>query len=435
MELRVVRTRNGPLVDALLPAPARDTGPVSMRWLGTEVCDWTSALLRLNLATTVGGAMDACEGWLVPTFSLVLGDTAGDIGYLATGRIPIRRIPERGYRPGWDPAHAWDGLIPAAAMPRAISPAQGYLSSANNRPAPESFPYPLSGTWDEGYRQRHIGRVIEAGASDGAGLTISDMSRMHGDVRSLRAEERLGDLVRLVEGVADDADGHALALLRGWDLESTVDSAGAAIHHVLFARWAQAVVHERVADRDLADYLANWALGLASDLLVTDGPGWFGPGRRAAAARVAWRETLAELTAAMGPDPAAWSWGGIHQLELPHPLSGGTGLGPLLDKPPTPVPGDLVTLDNSGFDASRDGRGWVATSGAGYRLEVDLGAKPDAAWTITAESQSAMLGSRHFDDQRQDFVQGRVRCVPLDPTEVERMAVHVTRIVPNGDDA
>jgi penicillin amidase len=211
-------------------------------------------------------------------------------------------------------------------MPRAVNPAQGYLSSANNRPAPEAYPYPLSGTWDEGYRQRRIGRLIEAGASDGEGLTLADMTRMHLDVRSLRAEERRADLVGLVEGIAEESDRPALELLRAWDLESTIDSAGAAIHHVLFARWAQAVMHERIADRYIADYLANWALGLAARLLAQDDLGWFAPGRRAAAARTAWRETLVELADALGTDPATWSWGAIHQLALRHPLSTGTAL-------------------------------------------------------------------------------------------------------------
>ena len=55
----VVRTRNGPIVDALLPPLARDTGPVSMRWLGTEVCDWTAALLRLDRARSVSDGVAA----------------------------------------------------------------------------------------------------------------------------------------------------------------------------------------------------------------------------------------------------------------------------------------------------------------------------------------------------------------------------------------
>jgi penicillin amidase len=304
------------------------------------------------------------------------------------------------------------------------------LASANNRPAPDDFPYPLSGTWDEGYRQRRIGRLIEAGAPDGGGLTIADMSRMHRDVRSLRAEATLSDLLALMDAQVDETTRPLLEVLRAWDSESEADSAGAAIYQVLSFRWAQAVVHERVPDRDLADYLANWCLGLASRLLREDDLGWFEPGRREAVAVATLREAHAELSGALGPDPAAWRWGEIHQLALRHPLSGRFGLDGRLDKGPVPVPGDLATLDNSGFDATRGGTGWMATSGAGYRLEVDLGEQPPAAWTITGESQSAVAGSPYRNDQLEDYVAGRTRRVPLDRSEVEVMARHRTTLSP-----
>ncbi len=200
--LSITTGHNGPLIDDLLPPLARDTGPVSMRWLGTQPCDLPAALLRLTRATSVADANRAVDGWLVPTFSLVLGDTAGSIGYRATGRIPIRAIPERGYRPGWDARHQWLGLIPESAMPQASDPARGWLASANNRPAPDDYPYPLSGTWDEGYRARRAGsssrrRVLGQ-------MDVDSLRRMHADVCANRATAILGDLVSLFAPRADD---------------------------------------------------------------------------------------------------------------------------------------------------------------------------------------------------------------------------------------
>ncbi len=61
--------------------------------------------------------------WHVPTFSVVFADVDGNIGYQATGRIPIRGEWERGYRPGWDPSHQWQGLIPFDEMPGRVEPA------------------------------------------------------------------------------------------------------------------------------------------------------------------------------------------------------------------------------------------------------------------------------------------------------------------------
>jgi penicillin G amidase len=431
----VIRTRNGPLVDDILPPEARGTGPVSMRWLGTEPCDWPAAQLRLCRATTVAGAVAAIDGWLVPTFSLVLADTGGGIGYAATGRIPIRASEERGYRPGWDSAQGWTGLIPTEAMPRARDPERGWLASANNRPAPHDYPWPLSGTWDEGYRARHIGRLIESATP----LDRSGLGVMHADVRSLRAEDTLADLVALFEPLAEERERRVIDVLRAWDLRATPESAGAAIHTVLFTRWSQAVMAERVADRDLADYLANWGLGLAAELARADRIGWFAPGRREAAAVRALREAVTELEAALGPDPTTWRWGAIHRLRLRHPLGGRGDLAELLDKPAVEVGGDLVTLNNSGYPGTRpdahraDGAtGWEATSGAGYRLEVDLGEVPPAAWTITGESQSGLPGNPHYDDQRADWATGKVQRLPLDRVEVERQAVDRLTLAPGG---
>ncbi len=96
--------------------------------------------------------------WFVPAFSVVFADTSGHIGYHAAGPVPIRNIWERGYRPGWDPRHQWDGLIPFEGMPQLTDPERGWIATANNRPAPEDFPYPLAGTWAHGLAPNASGR-------------------------------------------------------------------------------------------------------------------------------------------------------------------------------------------------------------------------------------------------------------------------------------
>jgi penicillin amidase len=432
VSLTVVATRNGPLVDDLLPPLARDTGPVSMRWLGTEPCDWPGALIRLMRSQSAAEGATAVDGWLVPTYNLLLADASGSIAYRATGQIPLRSVPDRGYRPGWDPVHQWTGLIPAEGMPRAIDPARGWLATANNRPAPDDYPFPLSGTWDEALRARRIGDLIE----ERTPLDRETLSSMHADVRASRADNTLPAMLALFEGVADEPANAVLQILGAWHREATPDSAGAAIFEVLFWRWCQTVLVERLGDRSLADYLAPWSAGLASALLHGDNVGWFAPGRRELVAGDVLRQTIEELTERLGPDPKAWRWGSLHMLRLRHPMSGRGDLGELLDKPMVEVGGDLTTLNNSGFDANRDPRGpqgpraWEATSGAGYRLEVDMGESPPVAWTITAESQSGDPGSRHWDDQRADFLAGRVRRLPLDRTEVEAGAQTRTQLVP-----
>src|SRR5439155_19730556 len=133
-------SRNGPIVDEVLPPAARQTGPVALKWLGAYEGGWLTALLGMDRAQTAAEFREATRPWHVPTFSLVFADAEGHIGYQAVGRIPIRNVRERGYRPGWDPKHQWDGLIPFEGMPRLADAPRGWAATANNLPAPDVFP-------------------------------------------------------------------------------------------------------------------------------------------------------------------------------------------------------------------------------------------------------------------------------------------------------
>lgn len=155
-------SRNGPVVDEVLPPAARHTGPVSLKWLGAYRVGWLTALLGMNRAKSASDFHEAMRPWHVPTFCIVFSDTAGHIGFHAAGSVPIRNLWERCYRPGWDPRHQWDGLIPFEGMPQWTDPERGWIATANNRPAPEDFAYPLSGTWSHGLRAERIRQMLES---------------------------------------------------------------------------------------------------------------------------------------------------------------------------------------------------------------------------------------------------------------------------------
>ena len=110
------------------------------------------------------GLPPVARPWHVPTFSVVFADVDGNIGYQATGRIPLRHRPERGYRAEADAADQWDGLISFEHMPGVINPSRGFVVTANNRVADDSFPYPLAGTWTSGYRAERIREATRSAA-------------------------------------------------------------------------------------------------------------------------------------------------------------------------------------------------------------------------------------------------------------------------------
>src|SRR5262245_24189094 len=244
-------SRNGPIVDEILPAAARATGPVSLRWVGFEPCGWLTALVGMNRARTCAELREATRPWRVPTFNLVFADADGHIGHQCVGKIPIRTNWDRGYRPGWDPQHQWKEYIPFEAMPHLIDPPRGFVVTANNRTAPDDYPFPLSGTWSGGYRARRIRETLEARPK----LSRDDCQTLQLDVHSGRATLAVPPLVKAVEVNADASARQAINLLKQWDCVVRSDSAAAAIFNVFFTRWCAAVAGERFP-KETASFVA-----------------------------------------------------------------------------------------------------------------------------------------------------------------------------------
>src|SRR5438128_2146232 len=72
-------SRNGPIVDEVLPLPARQTGPVALQWLGAYQGGWLTALLAMDRASSAEALREATRPWQVPTFSVVFADVDGHI--------------------------------------------------------------------------------------------------------------------------------------------------------------------------------------------------------------------------------------------------------------------------------------------------------------------------------------------------------------------
>lgn len=398
-------SRNGPIVDEVLPPAARQTGPVSLKWLGAYGGGWLTALLGMDRAKSASAFHEAMRPWHVPTFCVVFADTAGHIGFHAAGSVPIRNVWERGYRPGWDPRHQWDGLVPFEGMPQWRDPERGWIATANNRPAPEDFPYPLSGTWSHGLRAERIRQMMERKER----FTREDFIAMQHDTLSVRAQRCLPSLLKVLATSSHPHVAEAVRHLEPWDCRMEVDRVGATLFAAFFAQWTKTVVQQRF-DGETATLLADGAAGLAASLLAEDAAGWFAPGLRETAIHTTMESVLASLRERLGPDMGQWTWGQFHVLPLRHFLSGRGDLGQLLDHGNRPVKGDYTTVCNAWQNAAGEAR-----AGAGYRLIADLSDTSAGLWAVDAQSQSGHPGSPHYSDQLGDWIEGRYHYLPLIP--------------------
>ena len=400
-------SRNGPIVDEILPAPANETGPVSLKWLGAYQGGWLTALLHMDRAEDVHQFSQALRPWHVPTFALVFADVDGQIGFKASGRVPLRKIPERGYRPGWDPEHQWAGLLPFEDMPAVIDPQRGWMGTANNRPAGD-YPHPLSTTSPSGCRARRIRHMIEARVDSKCAL--EDFRQMHQDVLSLRAVNCLPHLIDALNAT-DTADGVARAAfdeLRKWDGQVDPDSVAASIFNVFFTHWSKATAAARFDERT-STLLAGGVQGLAAKLLDDDSHGWFSGADREQQIRQTFQNALDDLRQRLGDEVSSWKWGRLHLLKLNHVLGSRGDLGTLLNYGGQGVRGDMQAVCNTG-----SGPEWSAATGGGFRMVADLGDNKKGLWTIDGQSQSGQPGSPHYQDQLPSWLAGEYNYLAMD---------------------
>jgi len=411
--LLVVRcSRNGPIVDHLLPEPVQHTGPVSLRWLGTEHSDEITCGLNAARTRSCGELREALREWRVPTLSFVFADVDGNVGYQCAGRIPVRERWDRGYRAGWDPQDTWTAFIPYDDMPAVTEPPAGWVRSANNRTAPPDFAYPLSGTWNSGYRAARIRQLLEAREQ----FAVGDFARMQLDTLSLRAVEGVPPLLSLLEATPDERIRRAADVLRAWNRRMDVEEVGATLFESFFARWCRAVAEMRFPPT-MVDLMASADMGLAVALLAEDPYEWFAGGSRRDAAVAALRGAIDDLETRFGADMSAWTWGRMHTIPLRHFLSGRGELGSLLDRGGDPVRGSGVTVCNTGYDPN-----YLAVLGANYRLIADLSADPPGLYAVDAGGESGEPGSAHYCSQLPEWLAGRHHFIVMDRTSLEREA-------------
>ncbi|MBQ12626.1 MAG: hypothetical protein CMJ45_13885 [Planctomyces sp.] len=405
IEQTVRFSRNGPIVDAILPPPADRTGPVSMKWLGAYGGGWIEAMLGMDRAESVEEFREAMRPWHVPTFVLAIADSDGHIAMQSSGRVPYRDALSRGYRRGWDPGDRWSGLIPYDALPHVVDPQRGWMASANHRSTDDSYPYRLFGCWSSGHRGKRIREMFEAHPP---GIDRDEFARMQLDAKSGRAVECVPPLLAVLDGCDEPLIARAAEILSAWNGECLPEEVGPSLFNVFYRAWSRRVVEVRF-EADEVELLAKGVEAAAGRLLSADPHGWFADDQQRRSAIVAaMRDAVELLSERFGDGIENWTWGRLHLMPLRHVLSGRGELAELLDHGGAGVRGDMLSVGNTGL-----GPDWEAATGAGYRHVVDLADDPPGLWTIDGQGQSGHPGSRHYRDQYNDWIEGNLRFVPL----------------------
>ncbi|MEY3433137.1 MAG: hypothetical protein RL131_1073 [Bacteroidota bacterium] len=161
-----------------------DQKAYALRWVAHDTSNILKMWLLLNRAHNHADYLDAIRYFNVPGQNMIFASKTGDIALWQQASFPLR-WKDQGLlvMPGADSSYMWKGFIPMEQNPHAYNPLQGYLSSANQRPADSTYPYFIPGSY-EVYRAITINRILDQSTS----VTVGDMKNLQNNNYNVFAE-------------------------------------------------------------------------------------------------------------------------------------------------------------------------------------------------------------------------------------------------------
>src|SRR5271166_2061260 len=397
IDIKIRETRHGPVLSDTLPPGAAEPGFVLALAATFTIPDDRSAeaLWQVNRAADWTSFRAALRHFVGPVQNAVYADVDGTIGFIAPGRVPIRRSGQGWLpAPGWSGSHDWTGFIPFEALPSAINPPSGRFVTANNKIVPDSYPYFLSRDWDLPNRAERIETLLGATPVQ----TPASSAAIQADALSLMAQRLVPLMIRGTP--RSDASGDAIDRLRGWDFRMDREK----VEPLLFTAWLREFSRQILFGRFGDAVTGYWDLKpRVMEAVLTERPDWCDdpkpPGQQGCAGRLAdsLRMALAQLRQAYGADMTQWRWGRAHFAVCANPvfsripvLRDWLGLS-------IPTSGGYDTLDRGPSTIRDDAHPFAQRFGAGLRIITDLATPKESVMMITP-GQSGNPLSGHFAD-------------------------------------
>ena len=416
----VVITRHGPIVSDLEPG---ETRKIALRW--TLYDGIRSPFFRIDSAQNWDEFRRAFSEFDAPGQNVVYADVDGNIGYQATGKIPIR-VSGDGSLPvdGSDNAHEWTGYIPFDKLPSVFNPAAGVIATANARVTPDNYPYAISAEWEAPWRVDRIYRVLRSGSK----FLPADMLALQTDIYSELDRFVADKIVYAVDHAHNPSPQarKAADILRQWNGQMDAGSPAPTIASETRNQLLRLLLEPKLGPaqgasdgNELSWKSYHWMSETVwlENVLTNEPPRWL-PAKFPSYDELIAAATEDALQNAP-KDLESWRWGNENLLTIQNPVLGkipllrrwtGTGT--------NPQSGSVYTVKAVGCD-----------HGPSERFTADL-SDWDASTLNIVTGQSGNFLSPYYMDQWRAWYGGSTFTLPFSKTAVENAAQHRLMLEP-----
>jgi penicillin amidase len=308
--LEVVETRNG--VIFLEEGGKR----YALRWTAFDSKnDLFAAFRNLNRAKNWVEFRNALKNYGGAMQNFIYADVQGNIGWVAAGKIPIRRTGD-GSLPydGSTNAGEWTGFIPFDELPQLYNPPEGFIMTANQRIVGKSYKYhDLIARGHTVSRAKRLQDLLSANQK----VSINDMRDYQFDTFSVVNSRFAREVINLKA-----ASEETLKLLGGWDGRMNADSKAALVADAMRGAFRNKILTGNLSAEKRANVFLPYEASFF-DRLITEKPKEWLPKEYASyadlikASETEARETISKQ---LGADETKWTWGARVKSTFPHPL-------------------------------------------------------------------------------------------------------------------
>jgi penicillin amidase len=389
---------------------------LALAWTAHRADATDVSVMRLERARNLDEAAAIAGGAAMPGQNVMIADSTGRVGWVLSGRLPVRSGIDAARPSDWSRAGAgWQGWVPREQSPRLLDPPQGYAWSANARVVGgEAYARIGDGDYAPAARAHQIRDRLAALPR----ATPADLLAVQLDDRAVYLAHWQPLLVNALEHAGES---EAARLVAGWSGHAAVGDAGYRLLRE-FERRVTARAFTMLAAPAEARWPAfewdppqrftetAWRLVEARppNLLDPRFPDWD-----------AWLADIAGRTARDLPKAcsglADCTWGKVNVTRIQHPISAALpALARFLDMAPESLPGDAFVP-----------RVQTPDFGASERFVVSPGREAEGLFHMPG-GQSGHPLSPFYRTGYDDWARGRP--APFLPGP----AVHVLMLVPPG---
>lgn len=223
----VLYTHHGPVIYDKNYKSERERAGYAMKWIGHIGGNNQKTFLDLNKSKNYDDYVKALTHYTAPAQNFVFASTEGDIALWVQGKLPNKWEGQGKFlMDGSKSENDWQGFIPQPFNAHTKNPERGFVSSANQQPVDEAYPYFV---YNDGY-ETYRNRVINDFFSSKDTFNIQDFKDLHNNNYNLKASELMPYMLETMDISNLTAEENEIYnLAKTWQYNNDMEEIGPSI--------------------------------------------------------------------------------------------------------------------------------------------------------------------------------------------------------------